>query len=169
MKRIAFLDRDGTIIKDYEDSKRKEISEPEFLEGSIDAIKNFCNKGFEIIIVTNQYLIGEGFIEQSDYEEFNLRVLDALNISGISILDVFYCPRSRISGCNCCKPKPGLIEAAINKYPEISLSDSFFAGDSITDMELAEHFGIKAFGIELASDGGKFSKVKNLSEVCDFV
>lgn len=37
--KIAFLDRDGTLIKDYPDEKWREIKEPEFLEGSIEGLK----------------------------------------------------------------------------------------------------------------------------------
>ena len=54
--KIAFLDRDGTIIKDYPDEKWREIKEPEFLEGSIEGLKRLKEMGYDFIIITNQYL-----------------------------------------------------------------------------------------------------------------
>lgn len=60
--KVAFLDRDGTIIEDYEDEKWKYVKEPVFIEGAIKALKAMKEKGYEIIIITNQYLINEGII-----------------------------------------------------------------------------------------------------------
>ena len=44
--KIAFLDRDGTIIKDYPDEKLREIKEPEFLKGSIEGLKRLKEMGY---------------------------------------------------------------------------------------------------------------------------
>lgn len=55
--KIAFLDRDGTLIKDYPDEKWREIKEPEFLEGSMEGLKRLKEMGYDFIIITNQYLI----------------------------------------------------------------------------------------------------------------
>lgn len=52
--KIAFLDRDGTIIKDYPDQLWSQISEPEFLPHSIESLQKIIHKGFQIIIITNQ-------------------------------------------------------------------------------------------------------------------
>ena len=53
---VAFLDRDGTIIKDYPDKDWANVKYPEFLEGSIKTLKYIKSKNFETIIITNQYL-----------------------------------------------------------------------------------------------------------------
>ena len=45
--KIAFLDRDGTLIKDYPDEKWREIKEPEFLEGSIEGLKRLKEMGYD--------------------------------------------------------------------------------------------------------------------------
>ena len=52
--KVSFLDRDGTIIKDYPDREWGKIKIPEFLEGSIDALQHIKKQGFKIIIITNQ-------------------------------------------------------------------------------------------------------------------
>lgn len=76
--RVAFLDRDGTIISDYPDDIRPRMSEPEFLPGAVEALATFQGKGYQIIIVTNQYLIGEGLITQHQYDVFSARMLEVL-------------------------------------------------------------------------------------------
>ena len=63
------------------------------------------------------------------------------------MLDTFYCPHARDSGCDCCKPRPGLICQALAKYPEIDLSASFFAGYSPADRELARRCGLEFYGV----------------------
>ena len=50
--KVAFLDRDGTIIKDYPDEKWSSIKHPEFLEGSIDGMQKLIANGYHIIIIT---------------------------------------------------------------------------------------------------------------------
>lgn len=65
--KIAFVDRDGTINKDYPDDDWRFIKEPEFLEGSIEALKEIRKKDYQIIIITNQYLINDGIITLLQY------------------------------------------------------------------------------------------------------
>ena len=143
--KAAFFDRDGTIIKDYPDEQWSYINSPEFLDGSIEALQKVAESGYKIIIITNQYLIGEGFITENNYIEFTSKFLRELNSYDIDILDIFYCHHSRNRGCDCCKPKSGLITQALEKYPEIDLSQSFFCGDSLCDEELAKNINIKFF------------------------
>lgn len=63
--KIAFVDRDGTIIEDYQDDVWSHIDEPVFLDGSLRALKEIIGKGYQIIIITNQYLINDGIITLS--------------------------------------------------------------------------------------------------------
>lgn len=127
----------------------KGIKSSEFLEGSLEALRCIRMRGFEIIIITNQYLIGEDIITLDDYKNFNALFLKTLEQNGINVLDVFYCPHSRIQNCDCIKPKPGLINQALTKYSDIDLGQSFYVGDSNCDKELAEKFNIKFYGINL--------------------
>lgn len=93
--KVAFLDRDGTINKDYKDEQWSKIEEPEILPGSIEGLKYLQNKGFKFIIITNQYIIGENYITTKQYKDFNIKLLEILKDNGINIEDIFYCPHSR--------------------------------------------------------------------------
>ena len=110
--KIAFLDRDGTIIKDYPDEKWREIKEPEFLEGSTEGLKRLKEMGYDFIIITNQYLINDGIISLNDYQQFTGKFLKKLKEENIDILKIYFCPHNEKDHCHCKKPKPGMIEQA---------------------------------------------------------
>ncbi len=147
--KIAFLDRDGTINRDYSDAQWRDVKAPEMLDGAVEAMRRFADLGYKIILITNQYTIGEGIISIEDYRRFTALLLDALAHQGVEVLDIFFCPHGRDEGCSCQKPRTGMIEDACRKYPGIDLTLSFFVGDSAADMELARRCGVKFYGIGL--------------------
>lgn len=163
--KVAFLDRDGTLNKDYIDSDWTNKTEPEILAGTINGLNYLRERGYEFIIITNQYIIGEGFISYLDYKSFNDNLINVLNKEGISILDTFYCPHARGSGCDCHKPSTGMIEQAIRKYPDIDMNNSIFIGDSLSDLKLAEKFGLTFFGLGLECK----RRLENLAEIEQFI
>ncbi len=167
--KVAFLDRDGTIVSDYPDYIWANGGEPEFLAGAVEALAAFRQKRYEIIIVSNQYLIGEGLITQERFHVFTTRMLEVVAKHGIHILDIFYCPHRRDSGCACMKPKPGMIEAALAKHPSIDLQHSFLVGDSPCDIELAVQVGLRAFSIGFDSGRRSVDRVASLRDVVAFV
>ena len=94
--KIAFLDRDGTLIKDYPDEKWREIKEPEFLEGSIEGLKRLKEMGYDFIIITNQYLINDGIISLNDYQQFTGKFLKKLKEENIDIVVYGHSHKSNI-------------------------------------------------------------------------
>ncbi len=154
-RKVAFLDRDDTISRDYPDDEWAGKEQPELLKGAPEAMARLQRLGYDLIIVTNQYIIGEGKITGQDYQRFHRRLLEQLAAASVSVLDTFFCPHARGSGCSCCKPEPGLILQAMGKYPDIDLCQSFLAGDSWRDRELARHFSLPFYGINMqVSDYG---------------
>ena len=96
--KVAFLDRDGTIIKDYPDEKWSSIKHPEFLEGSIDGMQKLIANGYHIIIIT-----------LNQYQQFTQEFLSICQNNNINILEIYFCPHNEQDHCNCKKPKPGMI------------------------------------------------------------
>jgi D-glycero-D-manno-heptose 1,7-bisphosphate phosphatase len=94
MMKVAFLDRDGTIVSDYPDEFWHQVREPAFLPGAIEALAALRHKGYQIIIVSNQYLIGEGLITQEQYDTLSASMLQVLATHGIQVLDIFLLPAS---------------------------------------------------------------------------
>ena len=168
--KIAFLDRDGTINRDYSDKVWTNIIEPEIIEESITALQQFLKKGYKIIIVTNQYLINEGFITFKQYQNFIKKLFKILEDNKIEILDIFFCPHARKENCACCKPATGLIEQALKKYPSISIKNSFIVGDSYSDILLGNKLGLKSFGLNLKPRrSDNFTVAGSLNDVVKYV
>lgn len=159
--KVIFLDRDGTINKDYPDEEWKGKKIPEILPGTITALKTFISNGYKLIIITNQYIISDNIISLDDYKTFNDNLINVLKENGIEILKTYYCPHNDIDNCNCKKPKTGMIDKALTEF-DIDIKRSIYCGDSVSDMELAKKFGLNFFGINLECK----NKVSNLLEVC---
>ena len=147
--KIAFMDRDGTICKDYVDSEWTNIKSPVFVSGSIEIMRSLIKSGFKIIIVTNQYLIDEGFIKQIDYNLFTEKLISILKQNDIEILNIYHCPHKRSFECSCSKPKQGLIDMALIEFPMIDLENSIYIGNSTEDEMLAKIKNIKFYGIDI--------------------
>ena len=166
--RAAFCDRDGTIIEDYPDEAWANVREPIFLPGAISGLRHVSACGYKIIILTNQYLIEEGTITHEQYVSVNSKMLRALEANGVEVAEVFYCPHRRDAQCPCMKPRPGMLQAAIRKYPSIILQDSFFMGDSRCDCDLARSFSIPFFSVGF-SDCSAFARIDSLQDLTRFI
>ncbi len=160
--KIAFLDRDGTIIKDYPDEKWREIKEPEFLEGSIEGLKELKEIGYQFIIITNQYLINDGIISLNDYQQFTKKFLKKLKEENIDILKIYFCPHNDQDHCQCKKPQPGMIEQARKDFL-IDMNNSIYIGDSQVDYLLAKHFNLTFYGINY--NGNNIKGYRSILEV----
>ena len=167
--KIAFLDRDGTIVSDYPDQGWSHVIEPEFLPGAREGLESLNAHNFQIIIITNQYLINEGTITLEQYNNFTNKMLDQLAQWNIPILDIFYCPHRRDQACNCCKPKPGMILAACERYPKIQMELSILVGNSYTDIALAEQFQLRSFAIGFDPMTPRAIRVESLAEIVNYL
>ena len=145
--KIAFLDRDGTIVRDYDDDDWKGKIVPDVLEGAIEGMLLLNQRDYKIIIITNQYIINDGIISIDQYNEFTSNLKEIFEKNGVEVLDIFYCPHSTSENCECKKPKVGMIQKALEKYPLIDLSKSILIGDSKADEELALNVNLKFFKI----------------------
>ena len=166
----AFLDRDGTVVRDHPDDRWSDAIEPEFLPGAIEAIRTLHRKGFALVILTNQYLIGEGRITQAGYDRFAAVVAERLRAAGAPLIDQFYCPHARGEGCGCRKPAQGLLNQALERHGNvIGLDGSFLVGDASTDMELAVSAGLRGFAVGFEFEHPDVRRVEMLADVVDFV
>jgi len=161
----AFLDRDGTLIADYADADWSDKRAPEWLPGSVEAVAAISALGYTIIIVTNQYLIGEGFITQADYDSINRQVLETLRAASATEVRSYHCPHPRSWPCACAKPGRGLIDQALLDMPRLALAQSILVGDSLCDLELGQQVGIETFGIGVHSATCDSMNVGSLGDV----
>lgn len=140
MMKVAFLDRDGVINNDL--GYVYKTDDFSFTDGCIEALKILQEKGFALIIVTNQSGIGRGYYTEQDYQHLTGWYLDALSKAGVTITHVYHCPHAPEDGCACRKPNPGLFLQASQDY-DIDFSSSLMIGDKFSDMEAAKTAGIQ--------------------------
>ncbi|MFH0712324.1 MAG: HAD-IIIA family hydrolase, partial [Candidatus Jorgensenbacteria bacterium] len=142
-KKIVLLDRDGVINKralkaDY----IKTWSEFEFLPGSIEAIKMLSDDGYEIYVITNQPGVARGMMTKESLDEINQKMKEELKKNGADINGLYQCLHGWNDGCDCRKPKPGLLyEAAFEN--DFDLTKAVFIGDDERDLEAGEAAGCR--------------------------
>jgi len=124
-----FLDRDGTLIEEVNYLSR--VEDVRLFPFSAEAVRLFKDAGFLIIVVTNQSGIGRGIYSEADMHAVHEAIQNELN----GAVDAFYfCPHLPDEGCNCRKPKLGMIEAAMDDF-DIVMEKSWMVGDKKIDVE----------------------------------
>jgi histidinol-phosphate phosphatase family protein len=130
----AFLDRDGTIIRDA--NYVRDPKDVELLPGAADAIRALNDRGVAVVVVTNQSGIARGYLNQRDYELVRARLDALVEAEGARIDATYMCPHlPEITGpCDCRKPGLGLYRRAI---ADLALDPivSLFTGDRWRDVE----------------------------------
>ncbi|MCO6432587.1 MAG: HAD-IIIA family hydrolase [Deltaproteobacteria bacterium] len=150
-KPAVFLDRDGTLNEPVE-----YLHEPhkfKMIAGAAEALKLFQDKGYYLIIVTNQPGIGLGYFSKEEFFSVNKVLLKAVSEAGASIDKIYFCPHSKADNCSCRKPQTGMIRRAVKEL-NIDLEKSFVIGDSTADLMLAKKSGIKSVLVQ-TGNGGK--------------
>ena len=155
--KAVFLDRDGTILKEIITGNQDEtlgylteVSDVELIENSAQAISQARKLGYLIIIISNQSAIARGWLTEEKLKLINEEMYKQLKESDPEALvdDFFYSPY-HIEGViekykkesPTRKPGIGLVLEAKEKY-NINLTESYFIGDSYSDMKCAENAGI---------------------------
>lgn len=141
LKKAVFVDRDGTL--NYDNGYTHKISDLKIYEDMVPLLKGYYDRGYIIIVITNQSGINRGYYSVEEMKEFNNKLAEVFIKYGIKIEDFFYCPHTPEEACNCRKPEAGLIHMAVKKY-NIDINSSIIIGDSeSTDGKLASRLGIK--------------------------
>lgn len=143
MKRVLFIDRDGTIIREPEDFQVDSIEKLRFVQGAISNLAKIVKEtDFVLVMVTNQDGMGtESFPESTFHPPQNL-MLQTLADEGVEFADVFVDVTMPHENAPTRKPGTGML----GKYMtgEYDLANSFVIGDRPTDAELAKNLGTKA-------------------------
>lgn len=150
MPKALFLDRDGTINVDYGYVYQPEKFE--LVDGIIDLCLKAQEKGYLIIVITNQSGIARGYYTDKDFHKLNRYMIELFAEKGIKITDVFYC--SELDGPRR-KPECGMFLEAQQKYG-IDMIKSVSVGDKERDVEAGKKAGV---GRNLLFTGNNFSKI----------
>lgn len=146
LNRAVFLDRDGVInISDVVDGKPyapRELEDFVLYDGVIDAVDCLKQAGYLVIVVTNQPDVGNGKVRKEIIEQMHDKLRKLMPLDNICV-----CYHSQIEGCDCRKPKPGMLLKSAKNFV-IDLSTSFIVGDRRSDIEAGKAAGCKTIFID---------------------
>lgn len=184
MSQIIILDRDGVINQDSDDYI-KSVDEFIPIPGSLEAIAQLCQAGYAVLVATNQSGISRHFFTLETLEAMHTKLQSLLAPLGGKIERFYYCPHGPDDQCACRKPKPGMLTQIADDFSDLlsdsslldksslpaegslpakgfsSLSNVYYVGDSLTDMQAGRAAGTK---IALVKTGKGIRSLKKIDQ-----
>jgi D-glycero-D-manno-heptose 1,7-bisphosphate phosphatase len=133
--KLIILDRDGVINQDS-DQYIKSPEEWKPIPGSLEAIARLNQWGYRVVVATNQSGVGQGLFEADVLNAIHEKMIKSAAQVGGRIDAIFFCPHTNSDGCECRKPKPGLLRDIAARY-NVSLAGVPVIGDSLRDLQAA--------------------------------
>lgn len=140
MKKVLFIDRDGTIIFEPPDEQIDSLEKLTFIPGAISNLSKIATElDYELVIVTNQDGLGTPSFPEDTFWPVQNKMLEILMGEGVSFSEIFI-DRSTPAE-NLPTRKPGT--AMLTKYlaTGVDLAASYVIGDRLTDVQLAKNLG----------------------------
>ena len=167
MKKVIFIDRDGTLIKEPDDEQVDSLEKLEYMPG---VIKNLLlirqNLDYELVIVTNQDGLGTDSFPEDTFWPVQNKMIQTFENEGITFDDVLIDKTFPHEKATTRKPETGLLKKYLEG--EYDLSNSYVIGDRITDIQLAKNIGAKGI---LYADEEKRGEMKasGLEDYCVYI
>jgi imidazoleglycerol-phosphate dehydratase / histidinol-phosphatase len=149
MKKILFIDRDGTIVKEAKapEYTLDTFEELEFYPNVFRYLGKIARKlDYELVMVTNQDGLGTDFLPDIKFWPIHNHIMKSFENEGISFNKVFIDKSFPNENLNTRKPGIGMVTEYIDN-PNYDLKNSFMIGDRLTDVEFAKNLGAKGIFI----------------------
>ncbi|MFQ5635963.1 MAG: histidinol-phosphatase, partial [Gammaproteobacteria bacterium] len=151
-EKIAFVDRDGTLIWEPLDEQVDRLDKVSLIPGVIPALLRLRDAGYQFVMITNQDGRGTDSFPEEDFRLCQDFVVELFNSQGIGFREVFVCPHFPEDGCACRKPLAGHVGDFMRQV-DVDRKVSFVVGDRDTDLEFAANIGLPGF--KLAGEDGR--------------
>jgi D-glycero-D-manno-heptose 1,7-bisphosphate phosphatase len=178
-KPAIFLDRDGTLNEAVGYVSHR--SRFRLFPYSVESVRAIRDAGFLAVLVTNQSGVGRGYFPEELVQEIHRDFQRLLENAGTGLDGIYYCPHRPDEGCECRKPKPGMLIRAAKELG-CDLSRSWMIGDNRTDLEAGWNAGARSALVRtgdgegnLAYEAKRWAKPANLiatnlhQAVCDIL
>ncbi|WP_454254053.1 D-glycero-beta-D-manno-heptose 1,7-bisphosphate 7-phosphatase [Pseudomonas sp. Marseille-Q8238] len=134
--KLLILDRDGVINQDSDDYI-KTLDEWIPIPGAIAAIARLSKAGWTVAVATNQSGLARGYYNLATLEAMHARLRQLVTEQGGELGLIVHCPHGPDDGCECRKPKPGMLRQIAAHY-HTNLTGIWFVGDSSGDLAAAQ-------------------------------
>lgn len=171
LRRAVFIDRDGVLNRLIVQGYVRHPDELEVLPEAMEALRRLASEtDFLLVLLTNQSVVGRGDISRSQLDQIHARLLAQIEAAGgrLDLLQV--CPHAPFLGCDCRKPRPGmLLEAA--RLLHLDLTQCWTIGDSVRDIQAGRSAGTRTGFIRYQGwhDEREWDRLVSESHTVDFV
>ena len=164
MKKVLFIDRDGTIIEETADEQIDSFEKLEFYPKVFQYLSRIAEQtDYELVMITNQDGLGTEIFPEDSFWPTHNKIIAMLEAEGIKFSEVFIDKTFPYENAPTRKPGTGML----TKYMDGSydLANSYVIGDRLTDVELARNLGCKAIWINTNTDLGNAELSNTLDEL----
>jgi imidazoleglycerol-phosphate dehydratase/histidinol-phosphatase len=167
MKKVLFIDRDGTIILEPPDQQIDSFEKLEFYPGVFTWLGKIARElDYELVMVTNQDGLGTKSFPEETFWPAHEKMINAFEKEGIHFSNVFIDRTFPTDNKPTRKPGTGMLTGYLSGTYD--LKNSYVIGDRLTDIQLAKNLGTKGI---LINDGALLPKIEegNLEEICKII
>ena len=136
----VFVDRDGVINERVENGFVLRWSDFHWRPDALEAMRMLAAAQVPVVVASNQSCVGRGLLTAPDLEDIMRRMESRLAANGSPLTAWYCCPHAPHDGCDCRKPRPGMLLRAAREL-SFDLPQSHMIGDTATDVEAAERAG----------------------------
>ncbi|MCL6548612.1 MAG: HAD family hydrolase [Alicyclobacillus sp.] len=154
--RAVILDRDGVINDNRRQVYVNSVADFELFPDAAAAIRLLNEAGFQVYVATNQGGVGLGYLTEQTLDEIHRHMLDLLSRQGARIADIAVCTHAPRAGCECRKPKPGML-FQLQRRHGFDLTRSYMVGDRDTDIAAGRAAGTRTVWIDHGETGAASS------------
>jgi D-glycero-D-manno-heptose 1,7-bisphosphate phosphatase len=137
--KLVILGRDG-ILNEYREAHVTAPEEWVPVPGALEAVARLNHAGWHVVVATNQAGIGRGMIDMAAINAVHAHMNQQLMAHGARIDAVFFCPHTPEEGCDCRKPRPGMMLDIARRYG-VDLRGVPMVGDTLRDLQAAAAAG----------------------------
>tara|TARA_B100000575_G_scaffold91760_1_gene72982 strand:- start:9324 stop:10451 length:1128 start_codon:yes stop_codon:yes gene_type:complete len=149
MKKILFIDRDGTLVLEPDDEQIDSLEKLEFYPEVFTYLGKISKElDYELVMVTNQDGLGTKSFPEEFFWPAHNKLLNSFKNEGVTFSEIFIDRSFPKDNAATRKPRTGMLTNFLDNS-EYNLSESYVIGDRISDMELAKNLNSKGILINI--------------------
>jgi D-glycero-D-manno-heptose 1,7-bisphosphate phosphatase len=163
-RRAVFFDRDGVlneaVVRDRKPYPPTTVDEVRFIDGAAESVALLREAGFVTLCVTNQPDVARGTLDKAIADSINRHIAERLGLD-----DLIACFHDDTDGCDCRKPKPGMILDGASRW-SVDVTESYMVGDRWRDIDAGTAAGCRTVLVdrswaERSSESEPHARVKS--------